>query len=244
MRKAAVYTGTRNLYTSMVPAVKSIIANSDVDAVYLLIEDGMFPIDMPPMVTAIDVSGQQWFKPGGPNYGSGFTYMAMMRAVLCHVLEEDMVLSLDVDTCCVRDVSDVWELPLDGAYLAASHEPTKCRGGAWHQEWMGDMYCNTGVALYDLARLRDGKADEVVEMLNSRRLTFVEQDAMNIACGGHIADMPSEYNANPFTEPCAEPRIIHWAGMRLGAYSKQKEYLEYAEMPWPEVWSRRERTCG
>lgn len=244
MRKAAVYTGTRKLYTSMVPAVKSIIANTDVDAVYLLVEDRIFPIDMPPMVTTIDVSRQQWFKPDGPNCNSVYTYMAMMRAVLCHVLDEDVVLSMDVDTCCVRNASEVWDIPLDGAYFAASHEPMKCKGGAWHQDWMGDMYCNTGVALYNLEKLRDGKADEVVEIVNTKHLMFVEQDAMNMACAGNMLDMPSEYNANPFVEPCAEPRIVHWAGTSLANYARMPEYIRYAGMSWSEVWERRERICG
>ena len=43
MIKAAVYTGTRNLYKQMVVAVKSLIRNSDVDKIYLLIEDDEFP---------------------------------------------------------------------------------------------------------------------------------------------------------------------------------------------------------
>ena len=39
MIKAAVYTGTQNLYGGMIAAAKSLIANSDVDEVWFLIED-------------------------------------------------------------------------------------------------------------------------------------------------------------------------------------------------------------
>ena len=42
--KAAVYTGTKNLYKAMVPAVKSLVCNSDVDKIYLFIEDDKFPL--------------------------------------------------------------------------------------------------------------------------------------------------------------------------------------------------------
>ena len=45
--KAAVYCATRNLYLDLIPAVKSLLANSDVDRVYLLIEDDAFPEELP-----------------------------------------------------------------------------------------------------------------------------------------------------------------------------------------------------
>lgn len=41
--KTAVYTGTKNLYPHMIPAIKSLLFNSDVDIIYLLIEDDVFP---------------------------------------------------------------------------------------------------------------------------------------------------------------------------------------------------------
>ena len=110
--KHAAYCGTRNLYGDMETAAKSLIANSDVDVVHFVIEDAEFPSELPDIVQVHDASGQRWFKPGTPNMGSGFTYMAMMRIALCHVLSDvDMVLSLDADTICVQDVSAIWELP-------------------------------------------------------------------------------------------------------------------------------------
>ena len=163
--KHAVYSGSRNLYPEMAAAAKSLAANSDVDRIYLLIEDPEFPSDLPSYVEAIDVSGQGWFPDGGPNMNSEFTYLALIRAALCHLFPEiDRILSLDVDAFCVGDVSDVWDIPLDGFYLAASPEPVCCGKGL--------MYCNTGVALYNLDMLRDGKADEVIEVLTPGAASF------------------------------------------------------------------------
>ena len=65
--KAAAYTGTRNLYSGMVPAVKSLLAHSDVEKVYLLIEDDEFPYYLPDCVETVNVSNQTYFRPGGPN---------------------------------------------------------------------------------------------------------------------------------------------------------------------------------
>jgi len=54
--KVAAYSGTRNVYYRMIPAVKSLLKNSDVDKVYLLIEDDIFPYDLPDKIVPINIS--------------------------------------------------------------------------------------------------------------------------------------------------------------------------------------------
>jgi len=238
--KCAVYTGSRNLYAAMSTAAKSLIANSDVDRVYLLIEDCWFPSELPPIVDVVNVSKQAYFPAGGPNMKSGYTYLALMRAALALMPEFsdfDRILSLDVDTVCVRDISDIWGLPIDSCYFSASIEPHRCLDG--------ETYCNTGVALYNLDMLRDGKARDVVDELNSERYPNVEQDVFNYACQGFIHRMPSEYNAaKGWTEPCEHPRIVHWAGRKFGYWTRRPEFMAYRDMPWREVMRRHGEICG
>jgi hypothetical protein len=45
--KVAVYAGTRNIYKDMLPSVKSLLIHSDVDKIYFLIEDDIFPYELP-----------------------------------------------------------------------------------------------------------------------------------------------------------------------------------------------------
>ena len=223
MFKAAVYTGSRNLYADMVTAVKSMLTNSDVDRIYLLIEDDEFPFSLPECVTTFNVSGQLYFRPDGPNMGSRYTYLAMMRAALAKVFPDlDRILSLDVDTIVDKDISEVWELPIDDCYYAASVEKHRC--------YEGLLYTNTGVALYNLKKLRDdGKVDEVIDVLNTRRYTWVEQDVFNYLCQGRIAEMPSKYNVNTWTEPTGDPRILHYAGIR--EYQCFPDVVKYQNLP-------------
>lgn len=54
--KIAVYTGTRNIYQNMLPSIKSLLIHSDVDKIYLLIEDDIFPYELPPEVECINIS--------------------------------------------------------------------------------------------------------------------------------------------------------------------------------------------
>ena len=236
MTKHAAYCGTRNVYGDMEMAAKSLVANSDVDRVHFIIEDEEFPHELPGIVECHDVSGQEFFKPGTPNMVSGYTYMAMIRAALCHVLPDvDKVLSLDCDTLAVRDVSDIWELPIDGCYFSATHE--------WHRTTEDAIYCNHGVVLYNLAKMRDGKADEVIAELNAKGYQWVEQDVCNYLCQGAIFDMPSEYNSNWWTDKNApDARIVHFAGLERRKWVKKPEAEKYSSMSWEQaMWMHRRK---
>ena len=204
MRKIACYCITRNLYGKVLPSLKSLLMHSDVEKVYLLIEDDKFPVPLPENVKCVNVSKQSWFLPSSPNFNSPWTYMVMMRAALCRVFPEyDMILSLDADTIIDQDISGIWQYCDDDHYFAAVREI--------HRFSEDQFYVNNGVALYNLRKMRDGKADEVIHALNTRYFQFVEQDALNELCAGRILELPSEYNCCRFTKPCDSPRIYHFA---------------------------------
>ena len=65
MERVAVYAGTRNLYEVMKTAVNSLLANTRMDRVYLLIEDDHFPYQMPDNVKAFNISNQKFFPADG-----------------------------------------------------------------------------------------------------------------------------------------------------------------------------------
>lgn len=232
--KHAVYTGTRNLYEDMAASAKSVVMHSDVDKVWFLIEDDGLPFEVPDIIETVNVSGQRFFPEDGPNMRCPFSYMALMRAALCHVLPDvDTILSLDVDLIAVRDISAIWDITLgDDYYLAACHEPEFCKKGMY--------YVNVGVVLYNLAKLRDGKADEVIDVLNRCKYPNVEQDVFSYLCNGRIQFMPPEYNATRYTEKCDDPRIIHFAGYHHKQWTKRPEFAAYRDMEWDEVLARRQ----
>lgn len=235
--KHALYSGSKNLYGDMATAVKSLIANSDVDKVWLLTEGG-YDFVLPDICEVVDVSDQQYFPADSPNMGSQFSYLSLMRAALALMPElsgVDRILSLDVDTICCRNVSDVWDMPIDDCYFSASEEP----GGTKRHK--NALYCNTGVALYNLELLRDGKAQEVVDCLNWRRYPNIEQDVFSFLCQGHIHNMPSEYNATRFTKPTNVVRICHFAGFRAEQWRLEPVVEEYRKMPWDTVMELHEK---
>jgi len=237
MKKCAVYTGSRNIYEDMLMSAKSLIANSDVNQIYFLIEDDIFPYELPETeevtFTVMNVSNQRFFPFYGPNMATKFTYFAMLRGALPKIFSEyDRILSLDCDTICNRDVSHIWELPIDDYYFAAAIEPARCTGGL--------MYTNAGVMLQNLKKLRDSKTDEIIDVLNRQRFSWVDQDVMNYLCQGYIYEMNSEYNATEFTKPAQNPRIIHFAGLKQDIWTHHPLAKKYQNMSWTEVFRKRE----
>ena len=233
--KHALYSGSTNLYGDMQTAVKSLVANSDVDKIWLLTEGG-YDYWLPDLCEVVDVSGQEYFPKDSPNMGSPFSYLALMRAALAlmpELADVDRILSLDVDTVCLRDVSAAWDMPVDDCYFSASRERASC--------YKNMLYCNTGVALYNLEKLRDGKAAEVVHALNWRRYPNIEQDVFSFLCQGHIHDMPSNYNATRFTDPPQIMRIKHFAGIKANKWRDEPEVCEYRRMTWDEALARHEK---
>ena len=243
MKKYAVYTGTKNIYEDMEASAKSLIANSDVDIVHFLIEDNKFPKELPPyIIQCHNVSNQQFFNWSGPNMTSKFSYMAMLRIAYAHIFDSDihMILSLDCDTFCLDDVSGIWSLfSCDQPYyFSATPE--------WHKTKSIDsnlMYCNHGVVLYNLDKMRDGKADECIDALNCRRYTYVDQDIGNYLCQGHIYPMPPRYNVNYWTCKNIENEtpdpitIIHYAGVSRENWKKEKIVQDWTDISWEDVMS-------
>ena len=229
VKKHAAYCGTRAIYDDMETAAKSLVAMSDVDVVHLIIEDADFPRDLPDIIQVHDLSGQTYFREDGPNMASGYTYMAMMRMALCHVLPRlGKVLSLDADTVCMSDVSGVWDIDVSDAYFASTPE--------WHRTGNGFLYCNAGVTLYNLKELRLGKADECIGVLNSRKYTWLEQDVQNYLCQGRIAEMPSCYNSNWWTDKNKRgAKLVHFAGVDRKKWINDARVVRWRNATWDEA---------
>lgn len=210
MRKVAVYCGTQNLYEDMIVAAKSLLANTKMDCIYFIIEDDAFPYELPDScIKCINVKNYNFFKKDGPNYKSKWTYMVLMRAALTKILpDEDLVLSLDVDTIVDHDISELWRLPMENYYIAAARETYKSTGSR--------LYINMGVALLNLKKWRKDKLDdEIVYCLNNFHYAANEQDCINDKCQGSILELAPKYNFCDFTDSkiVTIPYITHYAGV-------------------------------
>ena len=223
--RVAVYAGTRNLYPAMYTALKSLLINTEMDRVYLLIEDDVFPYPVPGNVAVANVSNQEFFSKGGPNYGNIWSYMAMMRCALSQMLPfEEKVLWLDCDTIVDEDIGELFAIDMDGFYYAGAMEPQKSRDVF--------RYINSGVLLCNLDLLRNTKKDlEIISFLNTYQLHWADQEAINLLCQGRIRIIEPIFNQNGYTLPCIRPKIIHYAAVQ--DFKEQWAYKKYEQMDMP-----------
>ena len=226
MRTITVYAGTRNVYGQMAVAAKSLLHNTPGAEVWFLIEDDEFPERLPAQIRVMNVSSQEFFPKDGPNYGSQWSYMTLMRCALAKLFpEEKRALWLDVDTIVDADITELLETNLDGACFAGCIEPGKTR--PWFR------YINAGVMLCNLEEIRrTGLDNELIRLINMMRMDYPDQDAINTVCQGCIKTFGGEWNASRYTEPGNGRKIIHYAAQ--ANRESEPEYRKYAAMGWPE----------
>lgn len=228
MQKTVVYTGTRNLYKHMIPAIKSLMANSSVEEIYLLIEDDKFPYELPDIVKVINIKPftMETFDKDGPNFATPFTPLCLARCAYGKILPESVetVLQLDIDTIVADNLDGIWETDLDGKWFAAVEE--------YLSKWkpFGPTYYNAGVMLLNLKQIRkDGIEDRLIETINTQKLAYIDQDAWNKFGVYHARPLDVRYNECFVTGYTADPIIVHYAGIKdwmNRAVMKRVEYLQ------------------
>ena len=218
--KAAAYFGTRNVYEAMIPAINSLVENSDVEKIYLFIEDDVFPYAVPEICEIRNIKNQTVFRKTGPNYSSKWTYMSMMRVALPFMLPDlDRILYLDIDTIVVRDISALWDLQLDGCYFAAVREPAKSRSDF--------IYINAGVMMLNLEKMRDGLAKQMIDLLNKHFYPCKEQDLFSELCQGKFKLLRGDFNVSDFTDQPRMRRIIHFAAIPVQEWYQEEIVKRY-----------------
>ena len=239
--KEAVYSGSRNLYPHMVTASKSLVANSDVDRVWFLIEDETFPFEVPDIVQTKDVSGQRFFPETCANIRTNYTYMSLMRVTYAKLFPDTgKILQLDVDTVVVDDVSGLWDLDLGKAWFAA------CSEANGQYKPYGPRYYNIGVAMFNLDQIReDGIDNQLITFLNSTPVPYIDQDAWCLYGNQRAIDLPTRYNECYMVGFTDDPAICHFAGHGndwANPEDKRTPRLEhlkaYREMSWDEAMER------
>ena len=227
MNKYACYFMTRGYYENVIPSLKSLLCNSDVDKVYLLIEDDDIGFELPDKVECMNISGQPWFKEGSPNYENLWAWIILLRVALTKLFPDyDRILSIDCDTLVVGDISRLWDTPMGNNYVA----------GALDLPLLGNngMYVNGGVVLWNLKQLRDGMDDKLIHALNTWKFKYPEQDAINRLCEGRIYILNGIYNSGGHSRDNGTPKILHFAGKGMKTYMADPRVQEYGALDWAD----------
>ena len=231
MRHVIAYAGTRNVYPCMAAAAKSALRECKrIDRIWFLIEDDAFPEQLPDVIRCVNVKNDPFAMEQGPNYTNPWTYMVMARCILHNLLpDEERVLYLDVDTIAMFAFDELFEADLQGNVIGAVREPKRCLEPF--------VYHNAGVLLMDLQKLRDtGIGDEILRMLQTRKLKCPDQDAINLLCQGRMLELNPIYNASDWTQCPPNAKIYHYAGDPN--YTQRKLFQSYMNMKWSDLHAR------
>lgn len=219
-----VYGMTRNLYDKIVPSITSLLGHNDAK-IFILAEDDKVP-GLPCECEIINVADQTVFPKTGVNYLSLYTYMVLMRVCYPSLLPVDKVISIDVDTVILDSLMPIWEKDITGKWFAAVPESTS--------EWRpyGGIYFNVGVCVFNLKQMReDGIESILINRLNTMKLDYKEQDALNYYGLLHnkIATIPHRFNESFATGYTIDPAVVHYAGYPdwwTNQFMPRREYLE------------------
>ncbi|MCL1868799.1 MAG: hypothetical protein FWF90_00085 [Promicromonosporaceae bacterium] len=185
----------------------------------------------------------EWYACDDVDYGpvlgmlKHITVATMDRLLLPELLDHVVrVIYHDLDALTVTDLGELFDLPLDGAPLAArpsvsynyragignvirstrllSHDPAAARDlirtTTQRHHW-GYHSFNAGILLLDLAVMRaDGFTEEFVPY--AERFGLNDQDVLNQYAGSRYVPMDARWNAWPTQELVSDPALIHWAG--------------------------------
>jgi len=221
-----VYAMTRNVYGWAMPSMRSLYEHVPDAKVFILCEDDIFPEEIPFDATVINVSGQTWFPPDGPNYHNPYSYINLLKVCYPSLLPVDKVIHMDIDTIICDDLGPMWDVDLSGKWFAAAREDK----GKYHP--FGPAYYNMGIAVLNLEQLRmDNIQQQMVDYLNAFQQPWADQDAWNLYAimNEKAVAMPVRYNENFATGYTNSPAIVHYCGIRDWWTNRTMPRLEYLE---------------
>jgi lipopolysaccharide biosynthesis glycosyltransferase len=167
------------------------------------------------------------------------------RLMLPDLLQVQKVIYLDCDILVEADISALWNCEINQFGCAGTDEHSE-----WHSNRLqlsDGIYVNSGVLVLNLDFCRRHHFLQKCitwVTVNSPKLMFPDQDAINVILAGHKALLPSHFNLNPLSLSKPEDlknipnRILHFSGSakpwhRYYQFEFQTLYRKYLEYtPW------------
>lgn len=130
------------------------------------------------------------------------SYAAYYRLKLASLLKrEEKCIYLDVDICVCQDLTSLYEIELEGDYIAGVkaagyyYPDSKVRKQLdMLQIEAFDRYINSGVILMNLKKIREDGLEQKFEQLVENKFTSEDQDVLNCACYPYIKILEPKYN--------------------------------------------------
>jgi lipopolysaccharide biosynthesis glycosyltransferase len=232
-RMTVVYASDAKLYGYLPMAIHSLLVHNPDAKVYVFADDDAVDGLDHPNVTVINSHiYDSYILPTSPQSQYFLPSATFIRLWIAETLKEDRVLWLDVDTLVDADLTDLWNADLGDNIVAGVPDRYAYR----FPEISHDRYINAGVLLMDLKKWREEGLTELSKMMvNTRQLTYGDQDVINYLCDGRILYLGGEYNYSAFTlsKDVTVPLIWHFAG-----HPKLWEHGGRDKLPHQKLWQK------
>lgn len=240
-----VYTTSHNVDQYLPTALNSLFTHNPDAFVYIIAEDDKIDcIKRTKNIKIIPKSNIPDFPlDEGPNCNANA--MQMSRCWLPQILTEDKVLYLDIDTLVLDNLDDLWNMDISDYAIAAWPED---RDDELIMDWCmpprkrmrESKYINSGVVLFNLKYIREHYIDEKwFTILKTVKLPLPDQDAINLACDGHIAYLDTIYNFGNINykniPPIEDAKIYHMLNYKF--WNNQNSGYKYYYL-WPRYYVR------
>lgn len=153
------------------------------------------------------------------------------------LLQYDKIIYSDVDIIFKNDISEVYDINLEGKLLAG------CGGEVWNKGMVGkylkkidttpEEYVNSGFLVINSKLQRESGLKSKYLELSQRKFLYQDQDILNIVCKGKIVHIPKIYNLKPvdaYSIPPENVKVIHYVGL------KPWDYFTYRWCDWWAVY--------
>lgn len=111
----------------------------------------------------------------------------------------EKVLYLDSDTVVEQSLKELWNIDLDGYYMAGVDD---CLS-RFYRSLVGisgdEVYCNAGMLLFNVKKWREDNIQQrFIDLIVENQGTFVfnDQTILNMVFSGHTLILPQKYNVN------------------------------------------------
>lgn len=202
---------TKNWYLYLANLVYSIIANNNVEKIYLIVEDDRIDFINYKNIEFININKiPEIIKETSPNYNTHYSKMSYVRCYFTKLLKDDKILYIDADTLVVDNIEDLWNIDLEDNVIAGVYE-----SGEWNKHLntygLNDTYINSGVLLMDLKKIREERLDDsMIYLLNNNKYAFPDQDVINLVCRNRIHHISNVYNSSETTGMVDNAKILHY----------------------------------
>lgn len=139
----------------------------------------------------------------------------------------DRVLYLDSDTVIEASLDELWNVDMDGCYMAGVDDCLSSKYRSIVDLGDNGTYCNAGMLMINLKKWReDNITKSFIQMLyeNNGYFVFNEQSILNSMFSGKVKILPQKYNVNSLVYLFEYDELMKLRKPRNFSYSKQEFY--------------------